>query len=133
MTEGTMPRRLLLVDDHTIVREGLKRILDGSGDGWIIAEAGSGFQALEILRQSAFALAIVDLSLAVELDHFNAAGELQAAAGPITRRVVRDINCQSASRMGMQTSPITAKNGTVHVRHRTDWGSATARCWGRSA
>ncbi len=63
MTEGTMPRRLLLVDDHTIVREGLKRILDGSGDGWTIAEAGSGFQALEILRQNAFALAIVDLSM----------------------------------------------------------------------
>ena len=51
--------RLLLVDDHTIVREGLRRILDGSGDGWTIAEAGSGFQALEILRQHAFALAIV--------------------------------------------------------------------------
>ena len=31
-------------------------------------------------------LAIVDLSLAVELEHFNAAGELQAAPGPITRR-----------------------------------------------
>jgi hypothetical protein len=31
-------------------------------------------------------LAIVDLSLALELDHFNAAGELHAADGPITRR-----------------------------------------------
>lgn len=31
-------------------------------------------------------LSIVDLSLAVELDHFNAAGELQATGGPITRR-----------------------------------------------
>ena len=31
--------------------------------GWAIAEAGSGFQALEILRQHAFALAIVDLSM----------------------------------------------------------------------
>ncbi|MCU0922627.1 MAG: PEP/pyruvate-binding domain-containing protein, partial [Burkholderiaceae bacterium] len=31
-------------------------------------------------------LAIVDLSLAVELDHFNAAGELHAAGAPVTRR-----------------------------------------------
>ena len=45
-TVQATPVRLLLVDDHTIVREGLKRILDGSGDGWTIAEAGSGFQAL---------------------------------------------------------------------------------------
>ena len=63
MTDGTLLKRLLLVDDHTIVREGLRRILDGSGDGWTIAEAGSGFQALEILRQHAFTLAIVDLSM----------------------------------------------------------------------
>jgi DNA-binding NarL/FixJ family response regulator len=63
MMDGSVPHRLLLVDDHTIVREGLKRILEGSGDGWIIAEAGSGFQALEVLRQNAFALAIVDLSM----------------------------------------------------------------------
>ncbi len=63
MTDGTLLKRLLLVDDHTIVREGLRRILDSSGDGWTIAEAGSGFQALEILRQHAFTLAIVDLSM----------------------------------------------------------------------
>ena len=63
MTDGTLLKRLLLVDDHMIVREGLKRILDGSGEGWVIAEAGSGFQALEILRQHPFALAIVDLSM----------------------------------------------------------------------
>ena len=64
MTNGTLlNKRLLLVDDHTIVREGLKRILDGSGEGWVIAEAGSGFQAFEILRQNAFALAVVDLSM----------------------------------------------------------------------
>lgn len=31
-------------------------------------------------------LTITDLSLAVELDHFNAAGELQAASGSVTRR-----------------------------------------------
>lgn len=55
--------RLLLVDDHTIVREGLKRILEATGDGFVIVEASSGFQALEALSRSTFALAIVDLSM----------------------------------------------------------------------
>ena len=55
--------RVLLVDDHTIVREGLKRILEGTGEGWIITEESSGFQALDRLRRAGFELAIVDLSM----------------------------------------------------------------------
>jgi DNA-binding NarL/FixJ family response regulator len=54
---------LLLVDDHTIVREGLRRILEAAADPWQITEAGSGFQALECLRSQAFGMAIVDLSM----------------------------------------------------------------------
>jgi DNA-binding NarL/FixJ family response regulator len=55
--------RVLLVDDHTIVREGLKRILEATDDGWQIIEEGSGFQALESLRRGACNLVIVDLSM----------------------------------------------------------------------
>jgi len=57
------PMSLLLVDDHTIVREGLRRILDATGAGYRIVEASSGFQALECLRGEPFSLAIVDLSM----------------------------------------------------------------------
>ncbi len=64
---NTCPRlpdaRLLLVDDHTIVREGLKRILEGTQEGWDITEESSGFQALDSLRRAPFDLAIVDLSM----------------------------------------------------------------------
>ena len=55
--------RLLLVDDHTVVREGLKRLLDPQGNQWSIIEAGTGFQALEYLRREPFDLVIADLSL----------------------------------------------------------------------
>ena len=57
------PLRLLLVDDHTVVREGLKRLLDPQGNRWSITEAGTGFQALECLRRGSFDLVIADLSL----------------------------------------------------------------------
>jgi DNA-binding NarL/FixJ family response regulator len=56
-------KRLLLVDDHTIVREGLRRVLESVADTWQITEAGSGFQALECLRRAPFGMAIVDLSM----------------------------------------------------------------------
>ena len=55
--------RLLLVDDHTIVREGLKRILEATPEGWAITEESSGFQALDSLRRARFDLAIVDISM----------------------------------------------------------------------
>lgn len=54
---------LLLVDDHTVVREGLKRLIDPQANQWRITEAGTGFQALECLRRQPFDLAIVDLSM----------------------------------------------------------------------
>jgi len=57
------PLGLLMVDDHTIVREGLKRILEPISGEWAITEAGTGFQALECLRRQHFDLAIVDLSM----------------------------------------------------------------------
>jgi DNA-binding NarL/FixJ family response regulator len=57
------PLRILIVDDHAIVREGLVRILEGAGRGWQVAEAASGLQALEWLRRNEAGLAIVDLSM----------------------------------------------------------------------
>jgi two-component system invasion response regulator UvrY len=57
------PRGLLLVDDHTIVREGIKRILEQIAADWSVTEASCAFEALDCLRREPFALAIVDLSM----------------------------------------------------------------------
>jgi DNA-binding NarL/FixJ family response regulator len=54
---------ILIVDDHVIVREGLQRILDATGEDWAVAEASGGFQALEVMRRQPIDLAIVDLSM----------------------------------------------------------------------
>ncbi len=56
-------RHLLLVDDHTIVREGLKHVLEPISHEWAVTEVGTGFQALERLRHQVFDMAIVDLSM----------------------------------------------------------------------
>lgn len=54
---------LLMVDDHAIVREGLKRVLDPIANQWTITEASTAFEAIECLRKHHFDLAIVDLSM----------------------------------------------------------------------
>jgi DNA-binding NarL/FixJ family response regulator len=55
--------RILLVDDHLLVREGLRRILESSGEPWVVTEASSGFHALDRLRQESFDLVSIDLSM----------------------------------------------------------------------
>lgn len=60
---GPADLALLMVDDHTIVRDGLKRILAAAAPAWSVAEAGNGFEALELLRRQRFDVALVDLSM----------------------------------------------------------------------
>lgn len=54
---------LMLVDDHTIMREGLKRIFELDKDIAIKGEAASGSQALECLRSLAVDLLLLDISM----------------------------------------------------------------------
>lgn len=61
--DGSVGLRLLIVDDHVIVREGLKRILEATGEQWKVTEASDGFEAMDVLRQGAIDLCIVDLSM----------------------------------------------------------------------
>lgn len=55
--------RVLIVDDHAIVREGIRRILCAAAENWAIDEAGSGFEAIELLRSRPIDVALVDLSM----------------------------------------------------------------------
>jgi DNA-binding NarL/FixJ family response regulator len=55
--------RLLIADDHTIMREGLKRILEGAEDIEVVGEAVDGFEVLAQVRKGGFDLLMLDLSM----------------------------------------------------------------------
>jgi len=55
--------RILLADDHQVVREGLKQILKNLGLGNFIEEAKDGNEALAILKSGEFDLVILDISM----------------------------------------------------------------------
>ena len=55
--------RLLLADDHTIVRNGLKQIMAGTTDIVVAGEASSGAEVLEIARKIKFDLLLLDLNM----------------------------------------------------------------------
>lgn len=54
---------ILVVDDHLVVREGLKRILQDCDDCTVTAEAGNVADALAWLRRRRFDLVLLDISL----------------------------------------------------------------------
>jgi two-component system invasion response regulator UvrY len=55
--------RILLVDDHAVVREGVKRILAGEPDIIVAAEAEHAKEVYEALAAGAFDLVLLDISL----------------------------------------------------------------------
>jgi DNA-binding NarL/FixJ family response regulator len=55
--------RVLLVEDHTVVRQGLRRILEIDPQIEIVGEVGDGRAALDIVRRLRPTVAIVDISL----------------------------------------------------------------------
>ena len=56
-------KEILLVDDHTIVREGIKRIIDDTAGITIIAEASTGQEALDLIWKEKYDLVILDISM----------------------------------------------------------------------
>lgn len=55
--------RILIADDHTIMREGLKRILDGIEDIQVIGEAIDGHDTIIKVRSEKFDVLLLDLSM----------------------------------------------------------------------
>jgi DNA-binding NarL/FixJ family response regulator len=55
--------RILLADDHALVRRGLRLVLDAEPDLEVVAEAGDGAEAVQLGLEPEVDLAIVDISM----------------------------------------------------------------------
>lgn len=57
--------RILLADDHVMVREGTRRILERESDLEVVGEAGNGQETIQLVEQERPDIAIVDISMPV--------------------------------------------------------------------
>ena len=55
--------RIVVADDHTIVREGLKQVLSSASDFSIVGEAQTGHEVLERVRDLEFDVLLLDMSM----------------------------------------------------------------------
>jgi two-component system response regulator NreC len=78
MTADNHKIRVLLADDHAIVREGVKRILAGETDIEVVGEAADGVEAVALATRLRPDVAVLDISMP-RLDGIEATRQIRAA------------------------------------------------------
>ena len=57
------PYRIVLADDHIIVRQGLRRMIEEAGDLAVVGEASDGLEVLRIVRNVAPNMVVLDIAM----------------------------------------------------------------------
>ncbi|HET7263180.1 MAG TPA: response regulator transcription factor [bacterium] len=63
MTSALTPVTIVLADDHHVVRQGLRAVLEAEPDFSILGEAGDGLEAVDLVAQSRPRVLIADLMM----------------------------------------------------------------------
>ncbi|WP_229359132.1 response regulator transcription factor [Halomonas salipaludis] len=63
MSQANQPIRVMVVDDHPLLREGIAAVIDGQPDMVLIAEASGGNEALEMFRTLRPDVTLMDLQM----------------------------------------------------------------------
>ncbi|MEW2514432.1 response regulator transcription factor [Streptomyces sp. NPDC046870] len=77
-TAAPVPVRILVCDDHAVVRAGLLALLHSAPDIEVVGEAGSGEEALALARKTAPDVVLMDLQLGEGIDGVETTRRLRA-------------------------------------------------------
>lgn len=86
-----MRRRVLIADDHRIVRQGLRALLEGAGHA-VVAEASNGREAIGQIASQPVDIAVLDVAMPV-LNGVDAAREL-SRANPNLRSILLTMHAE---------------------------------------
>jgi DNA-binding NarL/FixJ family response regulator len=78
--------RVVIADDHNLVREGIRALLEKAGDIQVVGEAVDGEEAVELVRREAPDVLVMDIAMP-RLNGIQAVEQLRAAGVP-TRTVI---------------------------------------------
>ena len=82
-----MPTKIVIADDHAVVRSGLRMLLQAEDDWDVVAEAGTGADALRMVRAHRPQVLVLDLNMPGEPTGLQAVGQVADACAE-TRVVV---------------------------------------------
>jgi DNA-binding NarL/FixJ family response regulator len=80
--------KIIIVDDHPLVRQGMKKVIEKERDLTVIGEAGSTEEALRLIRQNEPDLAIVDITLEGEANGLDLIKALRERHGNVRTLVL---------------------------------------------
>ncbi|MBI3760569.1 MAG: response regulator transcription factor [Chloroflexi bacterium] len=63
MTDPVLPIRVVLADDHAVVRKGIREFLEFGGEVTVVAEAADGVAALNLIREHQPDVAVLDIQM----------------------------------------------------------------------
>ena len=66
-----MSVKVIIADDHSIIREGLKQLLEMSGEIEVVGEAGDGIQCLNVLKKVTADILLLDKRIVLSEDQKN--------------------------------------------------------------
>jgi DNA-binding NarL/FixJ family response regulator len=74
--------RVLIADDHPLSRAGLRQVIESKSDSEVVAEAGDGESALEVIRKLIPDIAVLDINMP-KMDGLTVAQALQEESSPV--------------------------------------------------
>jgi two-component system, NarL family, response regulator NreC len=86
--------RILLADDHTVVRQGLRKVLEARPEWQVVAEAGDGREAVRMAEETKPDVAILDVAMPL-LNGIEAVRQI-ARKVPVTRMLVLSMHADEA-------------------------------------
>jgi len=97
--------RILLADDHKIIRDGLRSLLDKEHDLQVIAEAENGREAMRLVRKHRPDLVVMDITMP-ELNGIDATAQITAEM-PATRVIALSMHSERQFIQGMLAAGVS--------------------------
>jgi len=98
--------RVLLVDDHTMVRQGIKSLLDSHANLRVVGEASDGQRAIDLTKELQPDVVIMDVNLPV-VDGMTATGQITREC-PATAVIALSVHADRHVMEGMQAAGAVA-------------------------